>query len=508
MLTSNGAEQTEPLLRMQKIVKDFSGVRALDHVDFDVQAGEVHALIGENGAGKSTLVNVLAGRFSDYEGTIVFDGREVRLTNPRQARKMGIAVIYQELSVLPNFTVAENIMLGDEKAKRWTRVTDRTSLSTEAREVIDYLRFDLDPDQPVAKLSRARQCLVEIAGAIRRNVKLLVFDEPTACLGSEDVEKLFQVIRELRNRGLGVIYISHRITELPGIANRVTVLRDAKVVGTKDVAQCKVSDLTRMMLGHELAEVFPEKTNQPGNVILKVDGLSRPGVFENVSFELREGEILGIAGLVGSGRTEIARAIFGADKAAGTVEFRGSPISKRSASLSCSLGVGMIPENRKIEGNISGRPVSENLNVSVLYRLSGVLGFLSPKNHTAQANRMISRMKIEPSRPGMDIQNLSGGNQQKVIVGRWLAADSKVIIFDEPTQGIDVGTKAQIYRLIMELACKGRAIILISSELLEIANLADRILVVREGRLVREISGPDTDEDELFAECIGEDRSE
>ena len=492
---------------MQKIIKDFSGVRALDHVDFDVRAGEVHALIGENGAGKSTLVNVLAGRFGDYKGAIIFDGREVRLTNPRHARKIGIAVIYQDLSVLPNFTVAENIMLGDEVAGRWTRKMDRTSLVVGARDIINYLRFDLDPNQSVATLSRARQCMVEIAGAVRRNVKLIVFDEPTACLGSEDVEKLFQVIRELRDSSLGIIYISHRITELRRIADRVTVLRDAGVVGTRDISQSKVSVLNRMMLGHELAKVFPEKTNQPGKVILKVNGLNRPGVFENISFELREGEILGVAGLVGSGRTEIARAIFGADKAGGILRFQDTTVTERSPSLSRRLGIGMVPENRKSQGSITGRPVCENLNISVLDRLTGALGFLSPKNQTAQANRMITRMKIEPPRPKMNIQNLSGGNQQKVIVSRWLAADSKIIIFDEPTQGIDVGTKAQMYRLIMDLACKGRAIILISSELLEIAKLADRILVVRDGRLVNEMAGPQTDEDSLFAECVGRDKS-
>jgi len=492
---------------MQNIIKDFSGVRALDCVDFDVGVGEIHALIGENGAGKSTLVNVLAGRFRDYKGHIVFDGREVKLTSPRQAREMGIAVIYQELSVLPNFTVAENIMLGDEEAAGWSRKMNRSSLNTEAQRVIDYLGFELDPDESVDKLSRARQCMVEIAGAVRRNVKVLVFDEPTACLGSEDVKKLFQVIKELANRGLAIIYISHRITELSRIADRVTVLRDGKVVGAKAVAECRIYDLTRMMLGHDLAEVFPEKTNRPGEVILRVDGLSRTGVFEDISFELRQGEILGIAGLVGSGRTEIARAIFGADKSAGILEFQGSLIAKRSPSLSRRIGIAMVPENRQSEGNIGGRSVSENLNISILDRLSGVLGFLSPKNRMIQADRMIAQMNIEPPWAETEIQNLSGGNQQKVIVGRWLAADSKVIILDEPTQGIDVGTKAQIYRLIMDLARKGRAIILISSELLEIARLADRILVVRGGRVVTEMTGAQADEDTLFAECLGEEKS-
>ncbi|HUW18318.1 MAG TPA: sugar ABC transporter ATP-binding protein [Sedimentisphaerales bacterium] len=501
-------KSSDILLAMQGIVKDFGGTRALDQVDFDVRGGEVHALIGENGAGKSTLVNVLAGHFSDYKGLITFAGQDVRITNPRQGRQIGIAVIFQELSVLPNFTVAENIMLGEETGARWSRKMDRSSLNAQARQTIDLLRFDLDPDEPVGRLSRARQCMVEIAGAVRRNVKLLVFDEPTACLGSEDVEKLFSVIRELKSRGLGIVYISHRITELPRIADRVTVLRDAKVVGTRNIAGCRLSDLTRMMLGHDLTEFFPEKTNRPGKTILKVHGLSRPGVFEDISFELREGEILGIAGLVGSGRTEIARAVFGVDKASGTLEFQGATVPARSPSLCRRLGIGMVPENRKREGNITGRPISENLNISILDRLAGTLGFQSPRRLALQAGRMVERMRIEPPIPKTNIQNLSGGNQQKVIVGRWLAAESKVVIFDEPTQGIDVGTKSQIYRLIMDMACKGRAIILICSELLEITKLADRILVIRAGRLVREMPGPETDEDTLLALCMGKGKSE
>jgi len=494
------------ILCMQDIVKEFSGTRVLEEVDFDVRSGEVHALIGENGAGKSTLMNVLAGRFDDYCGRIRFDGNDVRISNPRQGRDLGISFIYQELSVLPNFTVAENIMLGDEKARRWIQKIDRAYIRDSASRAIEYLGFDLDPDEPVSRLSKARQCLVEIAGAVRRNVKLLVFDEPTASLGSEDIDKLFQVIKVLRHRGLAIVYISHRLGELPRIADRVTVLRDGKVVGTKSISECEISDLTRMMLGHDLGEIFPEKKNQPGKTILKINSLSGPGVFENISFELRAGEILGIAGLVGSGRTEIVRAIFGAAKACGEVEFRGKPIPVRSPHRCRSLGIGMVPENRKLEGNITGRPVCENLNISILERLAGAFGFQSQRRLANRARCMIERMNVDPPDLKMDIQSLSGGNQQKVVVGRWLAAESNVIIFDEPTQGIDVGTKAQMYRLIMDLACEGKAIILISSELIEITKLADRILVIRNGRLVREMPGTKTDEDELFAECAGKDK--
>jgi ABC-type sugar transport system ATPase subunit len=501
--TNGRAAGDGTILAMRAIVKDFPGTRALDRVDFDVRRGEVHALIGENGAGKSTLMNVLAGRFGDHQGQVIFDGRQVRITNPHQAREMGIAVIYQDLRVLPNFNVAENIMLGDEKFSRWTRLIDRKSIYVEARRAIDYLGFDLDPTAPVAQLSTARQCLVEIAGAVRRKVKLLVFDEPTASLGSDDVEKLFAVIRDLRARGLAIVYISHRLAELHRIADRVTVLRDGKAVGTKAIAECQISDLTRMMLGHDLAEVFPEKTNRPGRVVLEVRGLSRPGKFEDISFEVREGEILGIAGLVGSGRTEIARAIFGADRAAGTVRLKGKAVTARSPHRCLRRGIGMVPENRKVQGIITGRPLCENLTIGILERLAGPLGFQFPGRAAANADRTIQQMSIDPPRREVEIQSLSGGNQQKAIVGRWLAVQPGVLIFDEPTQGIDVGTKSQLYNLIMELACQGRAIILISSELIELTKLADRILVIRDGRLAGEMAGPKTDEDTLFAQCAG-----
>ncbi|MHC4247625.1 MAG: sugar ABC transporter ATP-binding protein [Planctomycetota bacterium] len=493
------------ILRMQGIVKDFPGTRALDRVDFVVGRGEVHALIGENGAGKSTLMNVLAGRFDDYEGAIRFDGREVRLTNPRSARDLGVAVIYQELSVLPNLTVAENIMLGEERASKWTRRMDRAFVSDGAREVIEYLGFDLDPDEPAGEMSAARQCLVEIAGAVRRNVKLLVFDEPTASLGHEDVERLFRVIRDLKGRGLGIVYISHRLAELPRIADRVTVLRDAKTVGTRDMAECQLSDLTRMMLGRDLAEMFPAKANSPAEVLLKVSGLTRPGVFEDVSFEVRAGEILGLAGLVGSGRSEIVRGILGVDHATGTVEFGGRRLERRTPGKCLRAGIGMVPENRKTQGNITGRPVLENITVGIMERLSRAAGWLAPQSLRESAAEMAARMAVDPPDTSVEIQTLSGGNQQKVIVGRWLAVGPKVIIFDEPTQGIDVGTKAQIYRLIADLAAEGRGVVLISSEFIELANLADRVIVVRNGRVAGEMTRGDLDEDRLFRECIGGD---
>ena len=496
---------SDSLLEMIGVVKDFVCVRALDRVNFELRRGEVHALIGENGAGKSTLMNVLAGRFSDYRGRVVLDGKEIRLSNPRQVLGLGIAVIYQELSVLPNLTVAENIMLGQEPCGRMPGTLNRGMLGEQAQEVIDRLGFDLRPGEPVRNLSHAKQCLVEIARALRKNVRLLVFDEPTASLGSDDVERLFEVIRRLKASGVAIVYISHRLAELPQVADRVTVLRDGRVVGTRDIGDCTLSDLNRMMLGRELEEVFPEKTNTPSETILRVSGLTRPGVFSDVSFELRRGEILGIAGLVGSGRTEIARAVFGADKAVGRCELAGREIRRRSPMRCAALGIGMIQEDRKRDGVVTGLSVGLNLGISILERLTTPVGYLPPRRIRQNADGMIARMDVRPRGADRSIDTLSGGNQQKVVLGRWLCRDPKVLILDEPTQGIDVGTKAEIYRLIMQLATGGTSIILISSEFFEIVNLADRILVVRNGRIVREMPGPGTDAEAVFAACIQKD---
>ncbi len=495
------------ILKMRRIVKEFSGTRALDSVDFDVRPGEIHALIGENGAGKSTLMNVLAGRFDDYRGRITFQGDEVRLDNPRKVLNLGIGVIYQELSVLPNLTVAENIMLGREPSGRLAGTIDRATLRREAQAVLDRFGFDLPLDEKVENLSRARQCLVEIAHAMRKDVRVLVLDEPTAPLGGDDVEKLFAAMRDLKAGGIAMVYISHRLAELHQIADRVTVLRDGRVVGSRAIADCTIPRLSMMMLGRTIEEMFPPKTNKPGRTLLRVQGLTRPGVFEDISFELHEGEILALAGLVGSGRTEIARAIFGADRAIGRCELLDKLLPRRrSPRRSRAAGIGMIQEDRKRDGNIDGRSVAVNLGIAILDRLSGATGLLSPRRIRSNSLEMIEKMRVVPPDPDAEIRLLSGGNQQKVIVGRWLCVRPKVIILDEPTQGIDVGTKAQIYDLIMELARRGCGIILISSEFIELVKLADRIIVLREGRITAELAGRDTNVDALFAACRRKDR--
>jgi len=493
------------VLRMRGITKRFGSFCALDDVDFAVRPGEVHALIGENGAGKSTLMNVLAGRFDDYTGQVEIEGAALRLTNPRAALNAGVAVIYQEPSVVPSLNVAENIMLGQEPGGRLPGAIARSDLLSKAGMLLWHLGFELPLKEPVENLSRARQVLVEIARAVRRQARIIVFDEPTAALGAEDVRRLFAVIRELTSRGLAIIYISHRLMELPRIADRVTVLRDGRIVGTRMMRQCGMHDLTRMMLGRDLDDVFPPRMAFKGERVLRVRHLSRQGVFENISFDLHEGEVLGLAGLVGSGRTEIARAIVGADAADGSVLMRRQPLEPRTPQRCLGAGLCMVPEDRQRDGSITGRPIAENLNAGILRRLSHMLGYLPPGSTRKSAERMIDKMHIDPPLPWMEIQQLSGGNQQKTIVGRVLASAPKVIIFDEPTQGIDVGTKATIYKLIADLAANGRAIILISSELTEIAKLADRILVIREGKVWDEIPGG-VDEEALFAACVGERR--
>jgi ABC-type sugar transport system ATPase subunit len=488
---------------MTAITKAFSGVPALQAVDFDVRPGEVHALIGENGAGKSTLMGVLAGRFADYHGEISFAGQSVRIDHPRSALAMGIAVIYQELSVLPNLTVAQNILLGQEPAGWAPGTVDSAAIRHEAQKVLDYLNFDLPIDEPVDQLSAASQVMVEIARAIYRNAKLLVFDEPTASLGNKEVDALFKVIADLKSRGLGMIYISHRLAELPRICDRVTVLRDGRNVATRRMSDCRLSDLTQLMLGRDLADVFPQRRHHPGAVMLEVrDVISPEG--EKISFDLCAGEILGIAGMVGSGRTEIVRAILGADVATGIVKLDGKRIGSRSPGRCQRLGIYMVPEDRKRDGNITGRSILENITASVLPRFSSIGGFLRRGEQRRFAIEMMDRMRVNPPAPDREIQLLSGGNQQKVIVGRALAGKPKVLIFDEPTQGIDVGTKAQIYRLITDLAGQGCGIILISSEFVEITELADRILVLRDGQIVAELPGDSADEESLYALCLGE----
>ncbi|HEX3359315.1 MAG TPA: sugar ABC transporter ATP-binding protein [Tepidisphaeraceae bacterium] len=488
---------------MTAITKMFSGVPALQDVDLEVRPGEVHALIGENGAGKSTLMGVLAGRFSDYRGEISFAGESVRIDHPRRALAMGIAVIYQELSVLPNLTVAENILLGQEPAGPMPGTIDAAAIRSQAQRVLDYLQFDLPIDEPVDQLSAASQVMVEIARAIHRNAKLLVFDEPTASLGNKEVDALFAVISDLKRRGLGVIYISHRLAELPRICDRVTVLRDGRKAATCQMADCRLSDLTQLMLGRDLADVFPQRRHQTGSVILEVRDVMSPSGRE-ISFDLHAGEILGIAGMVGSGRTEIVRAIFGADHASGTVALEGKRIASRSPGKCQRLGIYMVPEDRKRDGNITGRSILENITASVLPKFSTAGGFLRRSEQRRFAIKMIDRMRVNPPAPEREIQLLSGGNQQKVIVGRVLAGKPRVLIFDEPTQGIDVGTKAQIYRLIVDLAEQGCGIILISSEFVEITELADRILVLRDGQLIAELPGHDADEEKLYSLCLAE----
>ncbi len=489
---------------MRDVTKEFPGGRAVDRVCFDAAGGEVHALVGENGAGKSTLANILAGRFKDYTGAIEFRGRKVRITSPHVSRELGIATIFQDLNLLPHRSVAENIMLGQEPPGALPGTLDRRRLRERADESLRHLGFRLPLDAPLESLGFAQQQMVAVAQAMRKDVRLLILDEPTASLGQLEVEQLFAVMCELKSKGLGMIYITHRLAELDRVADRVTVLRDAKVAGSRPVRETSVREVTRLMLGRELAGLFPPRRNRIGEVLFSVRDLTREGAFEEVSFDLRAGEILGIGGLVGSGRTELARAIYGADASRGTCELAGRAMARRTPSRSVGWGVGMVPENRKTDGVINLRPVRENLTAGILRRLSGLGGLLRPGRVAGSAEGLIGRMRILPADPARQIEHLSGGNQQKVVIGRLLATEARVLIFDEPTQGIDVGTRAQIYQLLMELACLGRGVILVSSEPMELLGLADRILVMSHGRIVETVRPADVDEEGLLALCRGE----
>ena len=495
---------TPSLLRMTDIVKEFPGGRALDGVAFDVRPGEIHALVGENGAGKSTLANILAGRFGDYRGQVALNGRPVRITSPHHSRALGIATIFQDLNVLGYRSVAENILLGDEPAGRLPGTLNRRQLRDRAARVLRRLGFRLPLDAAVGTLGFAQQQMVAIAQAIRRDVRLLILDEPTASLGQTEVEQLFIVLCELKSRGLGMIYISHRLAELDRLCDRVTVLRDAKVVATRPIKQTSVREVTEMMLGRRLETLFPPRQSRPGDVIFRVRALTRPGEFEDVSFDLRAGEILGIAGLVGAGRTELAFGIYGEDRCEGTVELADRALTRRRPDRSVAAGLAMAPENRKTDGAILMRPVRENLTASILGRLSGPLAWLGSRRVNTRAGQMVERMQIQPRDPRRLIEHLSGGNQQKTVIGRLLATDARVLVFDEPTQGIDVGTRAQIYQLIAQLADQGRGIIVIASEPMELVGLADRILVMAHGRITHAVRPDEVDEDRLVGLCRGD----
>jgi len=491
--------ESSELLEMKAVSKRFPGVQALDQVDFDLAAGEVHALVGENGAGKSTLMRILCGAYQPDDGEIYLSGERVVIQNPAQAQSLGISIVYQEFSLFANLSVAENIFVGRQPVSGYVGFVDRTAALRESKEYLDLFELAVDPDCPVGRLSVAQQQVVEIAKALSLDARILILDEPTSTLSEHETQLLFQTIRRLKERGLGIIYISHRLEEVFEIADRVTVLRDGHLVGTVSVSAVQPEALIRMMVGRQLQDLYGGRVTGSGEEVLRVEGLSSSGHFEDVGFTLHRGEILGLAGLVGAGRTDVARAVFGAQRYdAGHIYLEGREVLIHSPKDAMRLGIAYLSENRYDDELFLRMSVRENITVTHLEKFSR-LGFMFSSLEAEEVVRFVQRLSIRTPGIEQQVMNLSGGNQQKVILARWLAIHPKVLIADEPTRGIDVGAKAEIYALLHDLAAEGVGILFISSELPEILGMSDRILVMNEGRVAGEVSGDEATEELIVA---------
>lgn len=494
---------SHPALEMKNITKTYPGVRALDNVSFDVMKGEVHALCGENGAGKSTLMKILAGAQSMDSGEIIINGEQVHVTTPQKAMDLGVSIIYQEFNLVPYLNAAENIFLGREPKATVPGFIDFGKMYGEAQSVIDQLGVDLNVRTPVNSLSIAQQQMVEIGKATSRKATIIAMDEPSATLTGHELQALFELIRALKAKGVSIIYISHRLEEIFEIADRITVMRDGKYVGTKPIAETNREDLIKMMVGRELTDVIPKVPAEIKGSALTVKNLTRKGVIEDINFTVHQGEVLGLAGLVGAGRTEVARAIFGADTIdAGEIWLDGKLVKIKSPRDAIRQGVGLVTEDRKALGLILGMVVRENISLANLDLLTK-LGFVNRREEKRVSQQYIEDLMIKTPSCEQQVQNLSGGNQQKVVLAKWLFTESKVLIFDEPTRGIDVGAKTEIYHLMNRLAANGAAIIMISSELPEILGMSDRILVMHEGHIAGELTREEATQEKIMHLATG-----
>ncbi len=492
-----------PILRMQGIAKSFPGVKALDDVSFEVQAGEVHALMGENGAGKSTLMKILAGAYQADGGQIYLDGEVVTIHSPQEATKLRIEIIYQEFNLVPQLTIAENIFLGRERRGAVPGWLDRKTMQDEAQRLMDGLGANIDIRTRVSKLSVAMQQMVEIAKATSRKSRILVMDEPSATLTEHELENLYRLIRQLKEEGVSVIYISHRMDEVFSICDRITVLRDGKTVGTKLTSEVTPDELIKMMVGRTLEDNFPKVVAEVGDTVLEVEHLSRKSDIHDVSFKVKAGEVVALAGLVGSGRTEIARCIFGADPYdSGKISFGGKPLLAHGPGGAIKAGIGLVTEDRKGQGLILDLTVRENTTLAALPSLSK-LGFVEKGRERTVTQEYIKSLDIRTPSGEQRVKNLSGGNQQKVVLSKWLLTQSKLLILDEPTRGIDVGAKVEIYQLMNRLTAQGIGILMISSELPEVLGMADRVLVMREGRMVGELSRGEATQERIGEMAVG-----
>ena len=494
------------IVLMKHITVEFPGVKALDNVDFELQRGEVHILLGENGAGKSTLMKVLSGVYKRNAGTVTVDGVEVDFEGTKDAKKAGINIVHQELNLIPHLTVAENILLGNEP--RHAGVISWKKLYQNAADVLLKLGVDLKPKARLKNLSVAQQQMVEIAKCVSFNSKIIVFDEPTSSLTDKEIDALFDIIADLKKKGVSIVYITHRFDEIKRIGDRATILRDGCYISTVDVATTSVDEMVRMMVGRELKEMFPKVAVPIGDTIFEARNFKTKEKLRGCSFSIRSGEILGISGLMGAGRTELARAIIGADSVeSGEIYLDEKKLLIRSPADAVRKGIGLLPEDRKYHGLILGMSVGDNITLS---KLKGTLkyGMINRKNEQIEAEKYVEAMSIKTPSLKQKTKFLSGGNQQKVVIGKWLMTEGRVLIFDEPTRGIDVGAKTEIYSIMCQLANEGLAIIMISSELPEILGMSDRILVMNNGEIVGEMNRDEATQEKIMLYATGGERDE
>ncbi|HSW44630.1 MAG TPA: sugar ABC transporter ATP-binding protein [Phycisphaerae bacterium] len=495
-----------PILRFKSIGKNFAGVTALSNVSFEIRRGECHALIGENGAGKSTLGKIVAGIHQPNAGTMYLRGRPVRYNSPLEAGRAGIGMVHQELSFCPNLTVAENLCLGSLPTR--LGFLRRTEVRKRAGAMLAEIGADIDVDIPIGRLSTGQEQMIQIAGAVGTGASIIVMDEPTSSLASAEAQRLFELIARLKKRGATIIYVSHRMEEIFRLCDRVTVLRDGQHIETAAIGDMTMDRMIRLMIGRSVEDYFPEHLSAPtGAERLRVEGLSSPGRFENVSFSVHAGEVVGLAGLVGAGRSEIAQAIFGLDaNVCGKISVDGRQVHIRSPRQAMALGIGYLPEDRKTQGLVLQMGGRANLTLPILDRLSA-LGFVRAGAERSLARRFFDRLRVRTPHMDAPVWSLSGGNQQKIALAKWLATECGVLLIDEPTRGVDVGAKAEIHALIDELAREGAAILLISSELPEVLNLSTRIIALREGRVMGELPRDQADQESLMRLMAGVSRT-
>jgi ribose transport system ATP-binding protein len=496
--------ETDGFLRLEGISKSFPGVKALNNVHLNVRKGEVHGLVGENGAGKSTLMKILSGAYGKDKGEIYWQGQKVEINKPKDSESLGIAIIYQEFNLVPQLSISENIWLGREPlANKTLHLIDWNEMHKKSSQMLQELNLEIDPTRPVAGLGVASQQMIEIAKALSLNAKLLIMDEPTSALSKNEIDQLFSVIRKLKAKGVSVIYISHHLDEVYEICDRGTVLRDGNYIATIDPKETTKDQLIQLMVGRTLDQQYPKIKTKRGKELLRVENLNQKNILKDINFSAYAGEILGISGLVGAGRTELVKAVFGVDPIdSGKIFVGGNEIKIKSPQSAIQAGMGLLPEDRKYEGLVLKLSVKQNVSMASLDKFKRH-GMLQLKIEKIKVMDFIDKLRILTPSIEKEVQNLSGGNQQKVVLAKWLASQSQILIFDEPTRGIDVGAKVEVYNLMNELVKNGVAVIMVSSEMPELLGMSDRILVMQQGRLMCEFNCEEATQEKILSAAMG-----